>query len=939
MARIQIYTAGTGTLQYDSAGRESGENPVVRKEYNHGINFLIDTENEEVHCYFNASRKAPEQFMAIYRRERHNTAETGNPAALLRECKREIESTVAELGWQLLGDNPGQEWFTALDQTQKTQPDLRWEVLDGKINSKELFEITAEPYEFASPSPTASLEFVRYLLSEGVRGRIAVGKGNPRKVHNDLKYAITVDKSVTSNKLAGETLQQIRNAELSQLKQDASDSVSSLVQSASNIKRKQKRSSKIVTSLNAAGFDHLGVMFEHPPSTKRRKLRTAVQYALGGFSLCLLIGVIVAIVMGWTGTISDLLFNNYTLRELGLDVLPRTDGGIGGSIVGVSLPSWFVLAGTGALLVTHTSTILSEELDRISSFLIPGSQSTAGQIRRSANTVQSRTANIYKHPLVDGTDDLVRQLNQSVLRHSKLNINARNATEVKGEIQKLRILGVAIGIVVAILLGAVGYFSVDLLSENWQTIIKITFLAALLMGVIHIGRFLLIVGTVIGGVLGSITSSGRKGGRSGSRGGRGPGSNIGSSSNNRLPLIIFIIIIIVLVSVFTITIFSTLGGGDPPEATLSDLDIAGQDETATLENGTNFNITVSVAHDGGQSGRFTVTLTIGEQIQQNKSTIELGGNRSAQTVEFNHVTRDLDDGTHNVTVTTENGNEPVTGTLNIEETDSGSDDPDTELPADKASLTALNIAGQDENASINESGDANISVEVENVGEQPASFEVLFNISSDTVSEERSNMTEELSAGQRETVSFENVTGDLTAGEYSVTVSTENSTLTGILTIKRKQVPGESNLTALNIAGQGESASINGSEGANVSVKIKNIGEQSESFEVRLEVPIEDMTGSISQRESTEDLSGGGNETVVFGNVAENLDPGKYNVTVSTDADTVNGSLTIGSPEQDQNQNVGETEILRRPGGALSRSIFGDKESSVGLRIKKLAMT
>ena len=103
-------------------------------------------------------------------------------------------------------------------------------------------------------------------------------------------------------------------------------------------------------------------------------------------------------------------------------------------------------------------------------------------------------------------------------------------------------------------------------------------------------------------------------------------------------------------------------------------------------------------------------------------------------------------------------------------------------------LTNLDIAGQGDDATISEGDDEDISVDIENVGEEEGTFEIILEI----VNQEENDVVEDfeqeitLDGGDTETVTFESVTGEdeFSEGEYAVVVTTEFEEISGSLTVE-----------------------------------------------------------------------------------------------------------------------------------------------------------
>jgi subtilase family serine protease len=133
-----------------------------------------------------------------------------------------------------------------------------------------------------------------------------------------------------------------------------------------------------------------------------------------------------------------------------------------------------------------------------------------------------------------------------------------------------------------------------------------------------------------------------------------------------------------------------------------------------------------------------------------------------------------------------------------------------------------------------------------------------------------------------------------TAGSQTVRLVVENEV--GLTTEETSQVsvqeppdPPEAALSVLNIAKQGSTATIE-PEASDVSVTVTNVGDQSGSFQVTLTVG-----SAFAETLTTSQLGADGEDRLVFDDATENLNPGTYNVTVSTEDGTIRGELTVES--------------------------------------------
>ena len=194
-------------------------------------------------------------------------------------------------------------------------------------------------------------------------------------------------------------------------------------------------------------------------------------------------------------------------------------------------------------------------------------------------------------------------------------------------------------------------------------------------------------------------------------------------------------------------------------------------DVAINETASNLTVTteeeVSVAVEATNTGDTTLTQNVTAAVNGTQQAISEaytlpGGDTATLTLAFPAET--AFDG-HNVTVAS--GDDVDMAALAVAE------------PA-RAALSDLDIAGDGTNATINESADAAISLNVTNTGETANGFDV------DLVIDEKHTETVTTSAldvDATETVTFENVTGDLAADDYVVTVSTTDDERSGTLTV------------------------------------------------------------------------------------------------------------------------------------------------------------
>ncbi|MWV64105.1 PGF-CTERM sorting domain-containing protein [Halorubrum sp. JWXQ-INN 858] len=211
-------------------------------------------------------------------------------------------------------------------------------------------------------------------------------------------------------------------------------------------------------------------------------------------------------------------------------------------------------------------------------------------------------------------------------------------------------------------------------------------------------------------------------------------------------------------------------------------------------------------------------------------------------------------------------------------------------------LSNLNIAGDGDDATITEGDDESIEVDVENVGDEADRFYLTLEIGDEVESEEGIDVD----AGDTETLTFDGVTDGLGAQDEAYTVSVQDSDevgseLTGELTVEEAPEPAEPALSNLDIAGDGDDATITEGDDEPITVDVENVGDEEGTFVIELEIG-----GEVTESENTGTLEGGETETVTFEDVTGDLDADEYSVTVTADDDPteLTGDLTVEEADE-----------------------------------------
>lgn len=317
---------------------------------------------------------------------------------------------------------------------------------------------------------------------------------------------------------------------------------------------------------------------------------------------------------------------------------------------------------------------------------------------------------------------------------------------------------------------------------------------------------------------------------------------------------------------------TTVGSLDvvPTGGAITGLDIAGQGAYGTIETGTAADIGVEVANQDEQSRSFDVTVSVGKA--QSETTTDTIGPGESTTVQVTGLTADLDPAEYEVEATTEADQE--SGTLVV-------------TSDHRASLSNLNIDNRGDMTSITQGEDVTIAVDIVNEGdiENAVTFPVTLVVGD----VEQTVSSQPIRGATTDTLTFEGVTSGLLSGVHEVTVTAPGDEVTGELTV---ETDIDVEVSDLDIAGQGTSATVGTGEGADISMLVTNVGDSTDSATVELTVG-ED----ISETATTDTLEPGTTETVTFSDVGTDLPGGQYDVTLTASGVTASGSLTLEDAE------------------------------------------
>gem|GEM_PF-4192083 len=340
----------------------------------------------------------------------------------------------------------------------------------------------------------------------------------------------------------------------------------------------------------------------------------------------------------------------------------------------------------------------------------------------------------------------------------------------------------------------------------------------------------------------------------------------------------------------------------PPNFQLSNLTPA----DATVTQGDDpINISADVTNTGEETGTQDVWLTItnetGDVVVDRTQSVQLQGGEN-QTVVFTNLTAgEAEAGNYTHTVTT--ANDTIEGSLTVEQ------------PFD------FGVEIQ-QDATVEQGATTDISVYPNNRAEQPVTnttVELLVDANNDsqfTADEVVASRPADFAGGEYRQINltYENV--QLDPGQYSYMGQiskdgqTTRSFTNGTLTVEAATDPAPANFQLSNL--DPSNATVNeGDDPINISVDVENTGDETGTQEVQLEIT-DDENGTVAFSDSqTVELQGGETQTVAFEGVSpDELGTGNYTHVVSSENDSVAGSLTVEEDPFSQGDGAGFGSVI-----------------------------
>jgi hypothetical protein len=195
-----------------------------------------------------------------------------------------------------------------------------------------------------------------------------------------------------------------------------------------------------------------------------------------------------------------------------------------------------------------------------------------------------------------------------------------------------------------------------------------------------------------------------------------------------------------------------------------------------------------------------------------------------------------------------------------------------------------------EDATVQQGDSLTVSADVANIGDFDDTQEITLEVENDAGDvTELASQSVELDAGGTTTVEFNVDNVDLAPGDYTHTVSSDDTSVSGNLTVE--EAPDEATFEVSNLV-PADANVTEGDDPIDVTADVENTGDLSGTQDVALEVT--NASGVVYSDTVSVELDAGNSTTVEFTGVpAGDLAPGDYTHTVSSDDTSVSGSLTV----------------------------------------------
>jgi len=322
-----------------------------------------------------------------------------------------------------------------------------------------------------------------------------------------------------------------------------------------------------------------------------------------------------------------------------------------------------------------------------------------------------------------------------------------------------------------------------------------------------------------------------------------------------------------------------LGAQAPQEAPFFEVG-SPSPQSAVVTSGETIELSATVENTGDVEATQAIGLEVNGlgEIASESQTLSGG---IANEVSFLVDTTDIEPGEYTYTFVSDD--DEASGSLTVE----SSMDP-------VASFEVSNLSPAD--GTVEQGVTVTAEATVQNTGEEEGTQSVTFSVVGTDISV---SQTVSLAGGESTTTSFDLDTADVPVGEYTHRVESEDSSVTGALTVQEPPEPAAFQLSGLDPT----TASVTQGEELVVTASVQNTGDEEATQDIVLTLS---ELGEVASDSLT--LAGGGSDSVSFTVDTTDVPAGEYTHTVSTDDGTSEGSLTVlaQTPEDDSADGTGD---------------------------------
>lgn len=442
---LQIISGPTGDLVYDSeCGTEvDSHDEVAHEAYGDGVVLYLNSRSGSVLGYFNATRNAPEQFMA-----RYESTESGT--ALLSNFKRTLEEELEAVGWPMLRDaGSKQEFYNHLGTVDAVEPDPSVDRLIESVRESD----DTDSLQFGVPDRRTAAQLVERIHSLADAPEIVVTGAYVPEALDDTLVKIFIGESDHGVAPVRETKEAYERDSLRRAVQDVQEAASKLdsVAKSAEVDASQE---EILRALTEAKIESVGLV---PASPAVRDSETSI----GSWSIATgVVGSFVAAVVVAALSLPSLqaaMTTEFVLRVAYLDTRLGT------------VPSWQLLApplvvalglGGWRFLQWAITTFTSGAPEPLHTDLFNAAQDIVDELR-----------SLEQEPKVESDQDLKQRGVEGFEPLGRVHVTLAEFQQQSTKVQTA--IGLLVGALAAGAVGVLLWSVRPVVFENWRTVTNV----------------------------------------------------------------------------------------------------------------------------------------------------------------------------------------------------------------------------------------------------------------------------------------------------------------------------------------------------------------------------------------------------------------------------------------------------------------------------------